>query len=41
VTMCADRLVTVPMLNVKDLVAGTSELLIDPSSPPCPPVPRH
>lgn len=41
VTMCADRRVTVPLLNVKDLVAGVRELVVDPSSPPCPPVPRH
>jgi hypothetical protein len=41
VTMCADRSVTLHMLNVKDLLAGRRALTLDPSSPACPPVPRR
>ena len=41
VTVCANRSVTVRMLNVKDLVAGVREVTLDPGSPACPPVPRR
>ena len=40
-TLCADRSVTLFMLNVKDVVQGVPALTIDPASPPCPPVPRN
>jgi hypothetical protein len=40
-TMCADRSVTVPMLNVKDLVAGVPALTITGGPVACPPVPRR
>ena len=40
-TMCADRSVTLAMLNVKDVTAGTRALILDPGTPPCPPVPRR
>lgn len=40
-TMCADRSVTVPMLNVKDLIAGTRELTIEAGPVACPPVSRR
>jgi hypothetical protein len=41
VTLCADRSVTLFMLNVKDVVHGVSALTIDPGSPPCPPASRR
>jgi hypothetical protein len=40
-TMCADRSVTLVMANVRDLVAGTPRLIVDPGTPACPPVPRR
>jgi hypothetical protein len=40
-TMCADRAVTVVMMNVKDRVAGTRPLTIDAGPTACPPVPRQ
>jgi hypothetical protein len=40
-TVCTDRSVTLLMLNVKDLVAGIPELIIDAGPPACPPVARR
>jgi hypothetical protein len=40
-TLCADRSVTLFMLNVQDVVHGVPALMIDPGLPPCPPVPRR
>jgi hypothetical protein len=40
-TMCADRSVTLLMMNVKDLVAGVRGLILDAGTPPCPHVPRR
>jgi hypothetical protein len=40
-TLCADRSVTLLMVNVKDLVAGVRELVPDPGAPACPHVPRR
>jgi len=40
-TLCADRSVTLLMVNVKDLVAGVREVVLDPGTPACPHVPRR
>jgi hypothetical protein len=41
VTACANRSVTLRMLNVKDLVAGVRAMTLDPGSVSCPPLPRR
>ena len=40
-TMCADRTVTLALLNVKDLVAGARGLIVGSVPAACPPVPRR
>ena len=40
-TLCADRSVTLLMMNVKDLVARVPALILDPGTPACPHVPRR
>jgi hypothetical protein len=41
VTLCANRSITVRMLNVKDLVAGVRAMTLEPGTPACPRVPRR
>lgn len=40
-TLCADRSVMLPLLNVKDLVAGARSLIIESGTVACPPLPRQ